>query len=44
MITHLEDLMALRFLATIFLEFPAERFLAACARETLIKKMGCSRD
>ena len=30
--------MALRFLATIFLEFPAERFLAACARETLIKK------
>jgi hypothetical protein len=24
------------FLATISLEFPAERFLATCARETLI--------
>jgi hypothetical protein len=26
------------FLATISLEFPTERFLATCARETLIKE------
>jgi hypothetical protein len=26
------------FLATISLEFPAERFLATCARETLINE------